>query len=111
MEDSKEYLIYLPNAFYSDLRNFIDGCYYNEAGELVQEESGEIDIMEDNLVDEDIASSVKNYFSFEFSKEAYERSKSIVEAYEAEGKTREDNDYYLYHALVKEGWERFYSDN
>ena len=104
MEDGKEYLIYLPASFYPSEHNFIDGYYYNEVGELVQKY---VDNSDESMIDEDIGSSIKKYYSFEFSEEAYERSKAIVEAYEAEGKTREDNDYYLYHALVKEGWERF----
>ena len=108
MENGKEYLMFFPKALYDGgVRNFIDGCYYNEAGELIQRFSDGIDIMDESWIDEDIKSSVKDYFSFEYSEEAYNRSKAIVEAYEADGKTREDSDYYLYHALVKEGWERF----
>ena len=44
---------------------------------------------------------------YEFSEEAYERSKAIVEQYESEGKTREDGSYYLYHAMVVDAWEKY----
>ena len=108
MENGKKYLMFFPYALSSGgVCNFIDGCYYNEAGELVQEYSEKIDSTDDSLVDDVITSAVKSYFSFEFSEEAYECSMAIVEEYEANGMTREDNDYYLYHALVKDGWEKF----
>ena len=44
---------------------------------------------------------------YEFSEEAYEASKAIVEAYEAEGKTMKDGPYYHYHGMVVESWERY----
>ena len=47
------------------------------------------------------------FLIYEFSEEAYERSKAIVEQYESEGKTREDGSYYLYHSMVVDGWERY----
>ena len=44
---------------------------------------------------------------YEFSEEAYEASKAIVEEYEAEGKTMKDGPYYHYHGMVVESWERY----
>ena len=44
---------------------------------------------------------------YEFSEEAYEASKAIVEEYEAEGKTMADGSYYHYHGMVVEAWERY----
>ena len=46
-------------------------------------------------------------YIYEYSEEAYLRSKAIVEQYEREGKTREDGSYYLYHAMVVDAWERY----
>ena len=55
------------------------------------------------------ASIVGKYYGrgYEFSEEAYEASKAIVEAYTAEGKTASDGSYYHYHAMVVEAWERY----
>ena len=47
---------------------------------------------------------------YEFSEEAYEASKAIVDEYEAAGKTMKDGPYYHYHGMVVESWER-YSEN
>jgi len=53
--------------------------------------------------------AVNSAFSrfYEFSEEAYEASKAIVEAYEAEGKTMKDGPYYHYRGMVVESWERY----
>ena len=55
------------------------------------------------------ASIVGKYYGrgYEFSEEAYEASKAIVEAYTAVGKTASDGSYYHYHAMVVEAWERY----
>ena len=55
------------------------------------------------------ASIVGKYYGrgYEFSEEAYEASKAIVEEYEAEGKTMTDGSYYHYHGMVVEAWERY----
>ena len=47
---------------------------------------------------------------YEFSEEAYEASKAIVDEYTAEGKTMVDGSYYHYHGMVVDCWER-YSDS
>ena len=47
------------------------------------------------------------YDAFEYSEAAYSASSAIVDAYTAKGEGREDNSYNLYHAMVKDAYERF----
>lgn len=47
------------------------------------------------------------YDAFEYSEAAYNNSSAIVKAYTEKGEGREDNSYNLYHAMVKEAYERF----
>ena len=49
------------------------------------------------------------YDAFEYSETAYNASTAIVNAYTEKGEGREDNSYNLYHAMVKEAYERFSS--
>ena len=48
-----------------------------------------------------------NYEIFQFGDAAYADSSAIVSSYTATGNSREGNSYFLYHAMVKEAYERF----
>lgn len=48
------------------------------------------------------------YELFECSEAAYLRSSAIVNGYTEKGESREANSYNFYHAMVKEGYERFF---
>ena len=47
------------------------------------------------------------YDAFEYGEDAYNASSAIVSAYTEKGESREQNSYNLYHAMVKEAFERF----
>ena len=83
-------------------------CYMNENAEL-----GDGSGVRINNKDCPIYNKYRDtFFSplmsiYEFDTEAFERSAEIVAQYEREGKTRTDGTYYLYHAMVVDGWNLY----
>lgn len=96
METGEEYIICMWNGWLLSEH----GIYYSM--ECTVDGKSPIEIPGKYYVD-----GYVNYEIFEFSEAAYNASSAIVSAYTSKGEKREDNSYNLYHAMVKEAYERF----
>ena len=103
---SNDFLITADNHYGSvinpgpDVGKFL--CYYPKAFG----KQGEACVL--NKSGDEYSVSYKRFCRvYEFSEEAYEASKKIVEEYKSEGKNINDGSYYHYHGMVVDGWERY----